>query len=295
MTNWTMHSKQMEVWDDSSRFKAVTAGRRGGKSELGAMWVGAKARDEALKGNEGVIWVVLPTSTELGTIWRKFKHIIPEDWITDKSGTEKRPDFLKIGDIIIQFRSADRPDRLVAEGLRAVWLDEAGIMLRDNDIWAEYVRPTLIDYKAPALISGTPKGKNKFFELFSRGQDDQQEKDASFHWTSFANPYVPADEIEDIANDMPERIYNQEILAEFLDDTASVFRGVDDAVVGYSDAETVAVGVDLAKAEDYTVLIGLDENGQVTFFDRFNELSWPLQKKRIVSKASETGAFFLID
>jgi len=289
MTNWTMHSRQAEVWNNDARFKTITAGRRGGKSELGTMWIGAKGRDLALRGKEGVIWVVLPTSGELPTIWRKFKRIIPDNWITDKSGTEKAPDWMKMGDVIIQFRSADRPERLVAEGLRAIWLDESGIMLRDNDIWAEYIRPTLIDYKAPALISGTPKGQNKFFELFSRGQDDEEEKYASFHWTSFANPYVPADEIEDIANDMPERIYNQEILAEFLDDTASVFRGVDDAVTGYGDKDTVAVGVDLAKSEDFTVLIGLDEDSQITFFDRFQKISWPLQKKRIVSKASERG------
>ena len=290
-----MHSKQAEVWNDNSRFKILTAGRRGGKSELGVMMMGAIARDNALKGKEGVIWVVLPTSKELPTIWRKFKRIIPEEWITDKSGTEKRPDFYKFNDVVLQFRSADRQEGLVAEGLRAVWMDEAGIMLRDNDIWQEYIRPTLIDYEAPAFISGTPKGKNKFFELFTKGQDDAEEEYASFRWTSYENPYIPAKEIERIAEDMPERIYQQEILAQFLDDSAGVFRGVNDAVTGYSDKPTQVVGVDLAKAEDFTVLIGLDEDGQVTYYDRFNELSWPLQKKRIVSLSNTTDAYFLID
>jgi len=259
------------------------------------MWAGSIARDFALKQIPGVIWVVLPTSKEFPTIWRKFHRIIPKNWITDTSGTDKRPDFIKMGNVVIQFRSADRPDGLVAEGLRAVWLDEAGIALKNGNLWSEYIRPTLIDYKAPAYFSGTPKGQNKFFELFSRGQDSEEKKYQSWRWTSYANPFVPASEIEDIAQDMSERIYKQEILANFLDDSSGVFRNVAGAVGPYSDKKTVVVGVDLAKAEDFTVLIGLDEDGNTTFYDRFNAISWPLQKKRIVSKASQTGAFFLID
>ena len=33
----------------------------------------------------------------------------------------------------------------------------------------------------------------------------------------------------------------------------------------------------------------------MTYYDRFNELSWPLQKKRIVSLSNTTDAYFLID
>lgn len=297
MVEWKMHSKQADVWQDGARFKTLCAGRRGGKSELGVMMIGAVGRDLALKGKDGVMWVVLPTSSELTTIWRKFLNIIPDFWITDKSGTEKRPDFLKMNDILIQFKSADAPERLVAEGLRYAWLDEAGIMLRDNEIWAEYIRPTLIDYEAPAFISGTPKGKNKFFELFNKGQDNQKENYSSFHWSSYANPFIPEKEIDSIVDDMPERVYKQEILAEFLDDSSTVFRGINEVVSeGYSDKDTVAVGIDLAKAEDFTVLIGMDENFNVTFFDRFNEVKWKLQKKRIKMRAEQNSdAFFLID
>jgi len=259
------------------------------------MFVGAIARDYALRGQEGVIWIVLPTTGELPTMWRKARRLYPDDWITDKSGSEKAPNFLKMNDVIIQFRSADRAERLVAEGLLAAWLDEAGIMLRDDAVWSESIRPTLMDHRAPALITGTPKGQNKFFELFSRGRDPEQQDYASFHWTSYANPFIPAEEVDSIAQDMPERIYRQEILAEFLDDSAAVFRGVDGAVTGYSDQSTEVVGVDLAKTEDFTVLVGLDSEGQATFFDRFQQISWPLQKQRIVSKARETGAFFLVD
>lgn len=293
MTSWKMHKKQGDVFQSQARFKVVSAGRRWGKSELGCMMQAKTARELALQNKDGVIWIIEPTSTELPTIWRKFRKIVPKGWITDKSGTEKQPNWYKIGNIIVQFRSADRPERLVAEGLRSVWIDEAGMV--KGRTWNESVRPTLIDYRAPALITGTPKGRNWFYKVSTKGFDPENSKYQTFHGISYENPFIPASEINELASDMPRRIYQQEIMAKFLDDSASVFRGVEKIIGKLSTEPTIVVGVDLAKAEDFTVLIGLDAKGNVTFIDRFNTISWPLQKKRIVSKAKKTGAFFLID
>jgi len=46
------------------------------------------------------------------------------------------------------------------------------------------------------------------------------------------------------------------------------------------------MGVDLARTEDFTVLICVDQGtNQVVAFDRFNEISWTLQKEKIAVMA----------
>lgn len=52
---------------------------------------------------------------------------------------------------------------------------------------------------------------------------------------------------------------------------------------------------DLAKLEDFTVLIVLDMSGRVVAFDRFSEPEWFFQRKRIVSLAQRYNARLLID
>ena len=85
---------------------------------------------------------------------------------------------------------------------------------------------------------------------------------------------------------MPELAYRQEVLAQFLEDVGSVFRGVDRIVEGGFElpqlSKKYVMGGDLAKLEDFTVLIVLDIDGHLVAFDRFNELDWVFQRKRIV-------------
>jgi hypothetical protein len=85
---------------------------------------------------------------------------------------------------------------------------------------------------------------------------------------------------------MPELAYRQEILAEFLDDVGSVFRNIKGCVNG-SLEEPIAgkryvAGCDLAKHEDFTVICVLDDHGHLVYFDRFSQLDWVFQSKRIV-------------
>jgi hypothetical protein len=93
---------------------------------------------------------------------------------------------------------------------------------------------------------------------------------------------------------LPERVFRQEILAEFLDDAGGVFRGVRECVSGTLDpnarpanwAERFVIGVDLAKYQDYTVCVVVDVAARrVVGFDRYNKADWTLQKERIAQLA----------
>ena len=55
------------------------------------------------------------------------------------------------------------------------------------------------------------------------------------------------------------------------------------------------MGADLAKLEDFTALSVLDMQGNLCAFDRFSELDWVFQRKRIVELAHRYDARLLID
>ena len=67
-----LHAKQLEIFNDTSRFKVVSAGRRFGKSRLAA-WV---LIIEALKSTEKDVFYVAPTFQQAKDIpWSLLKEI----------------------------------------------------------------------------------------------------------------------------------------------------------------------------------------------------------------------------
>ena len=142
----------------SARFTVLPAGRRFGKSEVGVLWTGTKAQRARMSGQQGVIWIVYPTYKIATVAWRKFFNILPKGWITDSSGTDLHPEAIRFGPITLEFKSAVNPGKLVGEGLLAVWIDECGEV--KERAWSESIRPMLMDYQAPALLTGCVSGES---------------------------------------------------------------------------------------------------------------------------------------
>jgi len=95
---------------------------------------------------------------------------------------------------------------------------------------------------------------------------------------------------------MPERVFRQEHLAEFVDDSGGVFADVRDAVAEYDlpvpPADAVgpfAMGVDFARFDDYTAIAILDGDGRLVAFDRLRETTWHRIQRRIEDLAGEYG------
>lgn len=290
---WSFHSQQWEAWQSPAREKVVVAGRRGGKSELSVRWVLAGAKDDDLKGTPGVSWVIVPAYPMARILWRKFESLAPEGWITDKRGTDRLPDRFMVGRSVIEFKSADAPERLVGEGLRRVAMDECGIMA--DAVWEESVRPTLLDHKAPALMTGTPKVRNWFYRQYARGLAGDDPMVATFAWPTTANPWIDPEEVYRLKAEMPERLYRQEILAQFLDSEGQVFRNIRACVAPLSLERTAVYGVDLARKADYTVVIGLDAEGRMTYLHRMRNVDWPQQRAYLEGLAGGRHVRFVVD
>ena len=220
----------------------------------------------------------------------------PKELIKDVNRSEHRVTL--IGNRYIWFKSADNPDSLRSEGLDWLWGDEGGQW--KEEAWTLALRPALMDKKGIAWFTGTPKGKNWYFKLWTRGQDPEQTDYESWSYSSLDNPYLDKKEIADFARDMPDMAYRQEILAQFIEDIGSVFRAVETCIKEGLEApktnKRYVMGVDLAKYQDFTVVSVLDSDGHLCHFDRFGELDWVFQRKRVVNiSRNYNNARLLID
>ena len=68
---------------------------------------------------------------------------------------------------------------------------------------------------------------------FTRGVEGQ-ESFRSFTFPSNVSPYFPAKEWEAAKRTLPEDVFRQEYMAEFLEDSAGVFRGIDACLIDAS-------------------------------------------------------------
>ncbi len=89
----------------------------------------------------------------------------------------------------------------------------------------EVIRPTLTDTKGEVLFISSPKGFNHFYDLYNEESKDADFK--SFHFTSYDNPHMPADEIDKAKNSLPEDQFVQEYLADFRKTQGLVYKEFD--------------------------------------------------------------------
>ena len=198
----------------------------------------------------------------------------------------------------IEFKSADNFDSLRGSGIHLLVIDEAALI--DREAWEEALRPTLTDTKGKAIFVSTPKGRNYFFELFCRGQDPQYPEWESFTFPTSSNPYISPDEIEEAKRTLPDTVFRQEYLAEFLEDSAGVFRNIKACIQGEFEEpkhkHSYVLGWDVAKHEDFSVMMVVDTSSRhVVAYDRFNQVDYTLQVSRLESLAKKYDATVLMD
>lgn len=285
------HEGQLRFHCSTARFRLLACGRRWGKTKVGAV----ETILQALKAPEGsVIYCVAPTFSHSRKQWKEILYYLPHQLITRINRAEHVIEV--VGNREFAFKSADSPDSMRGDRVYFAWLDEGSLMAEER--WTHEIRPALMDTRGGAIFTGTPKGKNWYFQLFIKGQE-KRDGFESWCFSSYTNPYLDRREIDEFRATMPELAFRQEILAEFLDDVGSVFRNVRAHIAGTleepSAGKAYYMGVDLAKTRDFTVICVLDNDGHLCAFDRFSQLDWVFQLKRIENLALKYRARVVID
>jgi hypothetical protein len=187
-----------------------------------------------------------------------------------------------------QLIGADNADRLRGAGPLGVVFDE--VDTQKNDVWPT-VEPILRANGGWAWFIGTPKGKQKLFDLYNLGQSGNPEW-KSWRLKASESGIIPADQLEESRKTMPQALFNQEWECEFLEGEGSVFRRVREAATE-EEKEPIpghiyVMGVDLAKVQDWTVITVYDrQTNRQVYQDRFQTIEWPFQKARIKAVAEK--------
>jgi phage FluMu gp28-like protein len=245
----------------------------------------------------GAAWWVAPSYKVAAVGWRQLKGLAAQLSNVEIKEADKK--ILTPGGGWVQVRSADEPNSLRGEGLDRVVIDECAFIA--EAAWTEAIRPALSDRKGDALFISTPKGRNWFWRVWQRGRAGEGDW-AAWRFPSVSNPFLDPAEVLAAKADLPDRVYEQEYNAEFLDDQGAVFRNVSQSVdKGRRDNEapepgsTYYLGVDLARTEDFTVLSVVRDDGRHVYFERFNQISWERQLARIGDVARRFDALVVVD
>jgi hypothetical protein len=288
------HKAQQTIHNSSARFRYLACGRRFGKTLLAAHEITTASCVPFQR-----FWVVAPTYSltekAFREIYKNFLMYMP-NWIEKASESELK---IKLkNQTIIECKSADNPESLLGEGLNGMIIDEAARI--KDDVWQQYLRPTLSDKQGWMMAISTPQGMNWFYRGFQDGVQKINNTE-SWNFTTADNPYIVPEEIALAKATLPERVFEQEYMGRFLGNVGGVFRNIRECISGvledYKSPRRYVIGVDLAKYQDFTVIIVVCLNTmQVVYFDRFNQIDWSLQEKRIINVWQRYGnAMIVVD
>jgi phage FluMu gp28-like protein len=281
------HDKQKVILNSTAKNKIVACGRRFGKSKLVCReWMRGALTNEFHK--QVIIAPIFKQALLDLEIMRSEIYSSQINIYIDKIITTPYPKIIFKNGAFIDFGSADNFDSIRGTSYDRLCLDEAGF-IKDEAMTA--IRPLIFDTGAPFWKIGTPNGKNHFYEDFMDKHKDFQ----SFQFSTFENPYIQREEVDkEIERYGKESLYvRTEIFAEFLEDQNAVFPWVDIMACidnslfinsKYMPNRKYAMGVDLAKYEDFTVIIILDytaEPYKIVYYERFNRRPWQYVIERI--------------
>jgi hypothetical protein len=253
----------------------------------------AVAVEAALRG-ELVVWGA-PTYKQVKVGWDECYTAAAN--VAEFRVQDKEAIFPGSGKII--YRSLDDPD--TARGLTAngIIVDEAGDV--KETAWAEVLRPMLLGMNGWSWLVGTPRGRNWFWREYVEAKNH----DDSLSWQvptlgvevvngllyrkphPMENPFVPFEEIQRIHVNTPAGIFQQEYLAEFIENEGAVFRNIRACIARdeYTPepASRYVLGADWGQQNDFTVVFVIDTaQKRVAAVDRYNQIGWSVQRARLV-------------
>lgn len=280
----------------------VACGSKFGKSYGGTAGLSARAWT---KKNGLYRWVApIYNQTKIG--FNYCKRMLPPEPLTSINRSEPSIWIPKL-DTRMQFLSGKFPEDLEGEAVDGYGLDECAKM---KEQVYDSAKTTTTVTRGPIAGFSTPRGKNWFYKKCMRAKEEME-------WSlkkgitptklfitapSIDNPAVTAEAVMEAKRSLPDRLFRQYFLAEFIDD-GSVFVGFRDCIEGDEElvfapgrgcfwidpqarsreengkrvGSDVVIGADWAKHTDWTVFIAIDYNApipKIVGFARFQGLNY---------------------
>ena len=178
---------------------------------------------------------------------------------------------------IIRMVSAETEQNLRGITLTHAVLDECAYI--KESLWTEVLSAATLIRGKKVLFISTPRAKNWFFNLYERGQDPDNPNWKSYRINSEENPYLNREELEIARKTLPTAVFLSEYMGIFTESSSGVFGNYEKCTKISQLSEPIPgekyyAGLDLALANDFTVLTILDSKGNLVHMFRENKTSW---------------------
>lgn len=285
------HPLQQRIEASPAKRKVINTGRRVGKTTGGG-------RVACIKMTEGRrVLLASTTQDQADTFWEKCK-----DWLDPfivsgdiQKNETKRTLIMPATGGRIKVKTASDADTLRGDYADFLILDECALLAKSA--WDEVAAPMLLDNDGDCWFLSTPRHKNWFFGLYQMAVADVEESKqngteprwAYFHATSFDNPHLSREALNEIIKELSEDAYKQEILAIFLEGEGAVFRNIAACMNATPQRSAdhwwhdVVLGGDWGQTNDWTVLSVVCATCRMELaLIRYNNLKWDYQLDKVV-------------
>lgn len=234
----------------------------------------------------GAVGWIVPTYRNARPVWRFVEQVLaPVADSVRQSRVDMTVQFPSGGWLSVY--TGDNDVGIRGEAFDVVIVDEAA-MIRE-ETYTDVLLPTLADRDGKITLISTPKGKNWFWREFVKAQRDGNEM-AAFTAPSNANPMPSIRRAFEMAKTrVSQRTFQQEWLAQFVDDGGGVFRRIFEMSTAQRQDEAVAgheyvIGVDWGRTNDATVFSVVDVTAREQCYqDRMLDVDYGLQRSRLVA------------
>jgi len=283
------HEKQKEIHNsiinESYKYYILNIGRQFGKTMLGI--------------NQMLYWAINHKGCNIAwvtPIYKQSKKVFDEmEKVTKSSGLFEynRSDLTISGfNSQIQFFSGERPDNIRGNTFDYLIVDE--MAFTRPELWSEVLSATVLVKGKKVIFISTPKGKNHFYQLSLQPNYDNRYK--YFHYSSYDNPMIDAEDLEERKRSLPKHIFEQEYLAKFIDNASGLFKNVDLCVIDKAErTQKLFGGLDIGRADDYTVLTILNKNYQMVYVQRWRQQEWSKIIDEVANKIREYNAEIFVE
>lgn len=284
----TLTDYQNKIIYSPARFTVCEASTKIGKTFSHLWWLYEKSCQPPKNGAN--YWWVAPVYGQAQIAFNRLKRMVApshqfrinesELYIQNQKGAT------------IHFKSAEKPDNLYGEDVFAAVFDE---FTRGREEAWNALRTTLTATRGPCKFIGNVRGKKNWgYKLGLKARSGTKDYEY-FKVNSFdavREGILEQAEIDQAQQDLPESAFKELYLAEALEDQANPFgiQHIQRLVKPLSDKLPVAFGVDLAKSVDWTVVVGLDDVGQICVYERWQG-DWSQTREKLITLIGSNKAF----
>lgn len=289
-----LYAKQYAVFFDPARTVVCDASTKAGKSVGALVW----CLDQGINKHQGKagVWVA-SVYAQAKIMYRRLRRwmsrVDPQrkNWNANDSEL-----FITLpGGCVLWFKGGDRPDSIYGADYAFAVIDE-GTRCKEEAYFA--VESTLTATGGPLRIISNVKGRGNWVYRLGKLAQSGALGMAYYKltaWDAVDAGVLRREIVEDAKRKMPDHQFRQLFLAEPADDGGNPFgiEHIAKCVRPLGAGEPVAFGTDLAKKQDWTVNIGVNDMGQVCRFSRWQHVPWSDTMKRLAEEIGDIPA--LID